>query len=57
MQAPTQMNSAGTDPSFAGAIMALIHQLASNFAPKSVINARQRTDQAVDSADSLGNKF
>lgn len=39
------------DPSFAGAIMALIHSLASSFAPKSIVNAKARTNQAIDNAD------
>lgn len=61
MQQVPQVQSAGADPGFAGAIMQLIHSLASSFAPKSITNARQRTNQAVDAADpgpdSLGNKF
>ena len=45
-----QVQSAGADPSFAGAIMALIHSLASSFAPKGITQAKSRTDEAVDKA-------
>lgn len=38
------------DPSFAGAIMALLHSLAQNFAPKGIVDARTRTNQAIDKA-------
>lgn len=59
MQAPQQVQSAGNDPSFAGAIMQLIHSLASSFAPKSITNIKARTDQAVDKAsgNDLGQQF
>lgn len=38
------------DPSFAGAIMALIKSLAQNFAPKGVVDAKARTNQSIDQA-------
>jgi hypothetical protein len=48
---PTQTGQpTSSDPSFAGAIMALIHSLAANFAPKSITQAKARTDQSVEDA-------
>lgn len=58
MQAPQAQPSGGVDPSFAGAIMALIKSLASSFGPKSITQAKGRTDQAIDQASGgLGNEF
>ena len=51
MQAPQQgAPPTSADPSFAGAIMALIHSLAGSFAPKSVTQAKARTNEAIDKA-------
>lgn len=38
------------DPSFAGALMALIRSLAGSFAPRAIVDARARTNQAIDKA-------
>lgn len=50
MQPPQGAPPTSADPSFAGAIMALIHSLAGSFAPKSIVDAKARTNQAIDKA-------
>lgn len=50
-QAPQGAAPTSADPSFAGAIMALIHSLASSFAPKSVKDIKARTDQNIASQE------
>lgn len=49
-QAAPPVQSAGADPSFAGAIMALIHSLASSFAPKGITQRKAVVDNTVDDA-------
>lgn len=46
--APATMGA--SDPSFAGAIMALIHSLANFTAPKSITESKARTNQQIDKA-------
>jgi hypothetical protein len=49
---PPQAPPGSPDPgSFAGALMALIHSLASSFAPKSITQAKARTDQNIASQE------
>lgn len=45
-----QAHSGGTDPSFAGGIMALIRALASSFAPRSVTDRPLNIASAVNGA-------
>jgi hypothetical protein len=53
-----QVQSAGSDPSFAGAITALIRALASQWAPKGITQRKAAVNEAVEPpAGSLGNQF
>ena len=45
---PQPVHSAGTDPSFAGAIMALLHSLVGAAAPKSVMDRQTNINAAVE---------
>ena len=47
---PMQQPAQAASPDAQGAIHALIAALASAFAPRSIVQAKQRTDQAVDAA-------
>lgn len=53
---PRPAAGATATPQAAGAIQALIAALAQAFAPRSIVDAKQRTDQAVDKA-SLGDEM
>lgn len=52
---PVQVHS-GT-PGFSGAILDAIRALAQAFAPKSLTQAKARTDQNVNKAEGLGDQF
>jgi hypothetical protein len=44
---PQTVHSAGTDPSFAGALVALMHALQSSFAPKALTQRGPMLDQQI----------
>jgi hypothetical protein len=49
---PTQTGQpTSSDPSFAGALLALIHSVAMAAAPKSITQAKARTDQNIANAE------
>ena len=45
---PQPVHSAGTDPSFAGAILALIHSLVGATAPKAITDRQTNINAAVE---------
>lgn len=55
MQAPVAVHSAGTDPSFISALFEAIKSIAGAVAPKSITQAKSRTDNAV--SQQLGDQF